>query len=87
MTDAMIQGPTALTRNDVLAALGPIDDLLVAEIIAMGATADELAQARAWTADDLIAASKPLPSDRVGQVIQILERVEDDEEALLAPNG
>lgn len=78
---------TELTRDEVHAALGSVDDIVVAEIIAMGATADELAQARAWAADDLIAGSKPLPSDRVGRLIQILEKVEDDEEALLASNG
>jgi uncharacterized membrane protein YkvA (DUF1232 family) len=76
-----------LTRTEILAALGSVDDIVVAEIIVMGATAEELAQARAWATDDLIVASKPLPSDRVGQLIQILEKVEDDAEALLGSKG
>jgi hypothetical protein len=76
-----------LTHAEVRTALGSVDDIIVAEIIAMGATAEELTQARAWVADDLIAGSKPLPSDRVGRLIQILEKVADDEEALLASSG
>jgi hypothetical protein len=78
---------TVLTAAEVRAALGSVEDVVVCDILAMGATAEELAQARAWAADDLLAGGKPLPSDRVGMLIQILDRVEDDEEGLLASNG
>lgn len=74
---------TALTRAEVAAALGEADDVVVAEIIAMGATGEELSQARAWAADDVLVGGKPLPSERVGRLIQILEKIEDDEEGLL----
>lgn len=77
----------ALTRDEVRAALGPVDDIVVAEIIAMGVTADELAEARAWVEDDILLGGKPLPSERVGRLIQILEKIENDEEALLASKG
>ncbi len=71
-----------LTRQDVIAALGPVDDLVVAEIIATGITASELAQARAWIANDeaLVNAGHALPSGRVGRVIEVLERIESQPE-------
>src|SRR5262249_32656942 len=43
---------SALTREDVIAALGPVDDVVVAQIVGMGATREELAEARAWVASD-----------------------------------
>lgn len=62
-----------------------MDDIVVAQIIGMGATAEELVQARAWAGGGLIDGSKP--SERVGQLVQIMDKMEDDEEALLAANG
>jgi hypothetical protein len=51
-----------MTRDDVTRAVGRIDDVTVAEIIATGATVDELAEAQAWIANDepLMNAGKPL---------------------------
>ncbi len=37
---------TSLTREDVRAVLGPVDDILVAEILKTGASREELAEAR-----------------------------------------
>jgi hypothetical protein len=73
---------TELTRHDVIAALGPIDDLVIAEIIGSGITAAELAQARAWIANDeaLVNAGHALPSGRIGRVIELLERIESQPE-------
>ena len=73
-----------LTRDDVIKAVGPIDDVTIAEIIGTGATADELAEAQAWIVNDeaLLNAGKPLPSGRVRELIDILaelESTEDDE--------
>jgi len=67
-----------LRREDVLAVLGQVDDLVVAEIIATGATPDELAEARAWLGSEeaLVNAGHPLPAGRVRQVLSILERLE-----------
>ena len=36
---------TNLTRDDVIKAVGEVDDVTVAEIIGTGATAEELAEA------------------------------------------
>jgi hypothetical protein len=75
---------TSLTRKDVVATLGPLDDSVVAEIIATGATPEELAQARAWLANDeaLINSGKPLPTGRIADIIDILAAQEQDEEEL-----
>ena len=75
-----------LTRDDVITAVGDIDDVTIAEIIATGASAEELAEAQAWISNDepLMNAGKPLPSGRVGELVEILEELEfdeDDEEA------
>jgi hypothetical protein len=75
---------TSLTRKDVVATLGPLDDSVVAEIIATGATPEELAQARAWLANDeaLINSGKPLPTGRMADIIEILAAQEQEEEEL-----
>jgi hypothetical protein len=55
-----------LTRKDVVELFGELDDIAVADIIATGATWQELAEAQTWLADDeaLINAGKHLPSAR-----------------------
>ena len=76
---------TQLTREDVIKAVGEIDDVTTAQIIGTGATAEELAEAQAWLENDeaLINAGRPLPSGRVGELVEILDELEtdDDEEA------
>jgi len=71
-----------VTRDDVIKAIGPVDDVTIAEIIGTGATADELAEAQAWMVNDeaLINAGKPLPSGRVGELIEILTELEPSED-------
>ncbi len=71
-----------LTRSDVIRACGAIDDVAVAEILATGATADELAEAQAWLANDepMMNSGRPLATGRVGRLVEILADVEDDEE-------
>jgi hypothetical protein len=71
-----------LTRDDLITAVGEIDDVTVAEIIATGASAEELAEAQAWISNDepLMNAGKPLPSGRVGELVEILEELEFDED-------
>jgi hypothetical protein len=73
-----------LRREDVIANLGPVDDAVVAEIIGMGATARDIAEARAWIANDepLMNAGKPLAGGRVARLIEIIRDLEKDEEAL-----
>jgi hypothetical protein len=75
---------TRLTRDNVIKAVGEVDDVTIAEIIGTGATAKELAEAQAWIAneDALLDAGKPPPTGRVCELIDILaelETVEDEE--------
>jgi uncharacterized membrane protein YkvA (DUF1232 family) len=73
---------TQLTRDDVIKVVGEIDDVAIAEIIGTGATAKELAEAQAWLANDeaLMNAGRPLPSGRVGELVEILEELEQEED-------
>jgi hypothetical protein len=74
-------------RDDVIKAVGPADDVTIAEVIGTGATVDELAEAQAWIANDepLINAGKPLPSGRVGELIEILSELEPEEDEETGP--
>jgi hypothetical protein len=75
-----------LTHEDVRVVLGPVDDSLVAEILATDASWEELAEAYAWVTNDeaLMNIGRPLASSRVGRLIDILEPAEDDEAAVPA---
>jgi len=75
---------TSLTHKDVMTMLGPLDDAVVAGIIATGATIEELAEARAWLTNDeaLINSGKPLPSGRVADIIEIMAAQEQEEDEL-----
>jgi hypothetical protein len=70
-----------LTRDEVTAALGETDDLIVVEILRTGATPDELAEALAWLANNepLMNIGKPLASGRVGRLVEILESAYEEE--------
>jgi hypothetical protein len=70
-----------LTHRDVTAMLGPLDDVTIAQIIATGASQEELAQAHAWLTNNepLMNAGKPLPAGRVGQLVEIVSAIEDEE--------
>ncbi len=75
---------TRVSRDDVAKAVGPVDEVTIAEIIGSGATTDELAEAQAWIINDepLINAGKPLATGRVRELIDILAELapnEDDE--------
>jgi hypothetical protein len=74
-----------LTRKDVTAALGDLDDITIVEILNSGATIDELAEAQAWLANDepLMNIGKPLAAGRVGRLVELLKSVEADEPAPL----
>lgn len=78
---------TRLTRDDVIKAVGPVEDVTIAEIIGTGATAEELAEAKAWTANDepLMNAGKPLAKGRVGELVEILTELEEDNEDETGP--
>jgi hypothetical protein len=67
----------SLTRKDIAALFGDLDDVVVADIIATGATAEELAEAHAWLAN----AGRPLPGGRVARLVDILAAISEEEEA------
>ena len=71
-----------ITRDDAIKAVGAADDVAIAQIIGTGATVDELAQAQAWRANDepLMNAGRPLPSGRVGELVEILNELEAADE-------
>jgi hypothetical protein len=73
---------TLLTRKDVVRALGGTDDdVVVSEIVNTRATADELAEAQAWLANNeaFMNSGKPLASGRIGRLVEILATIEDEE--------
>jgi hypothetical protein len=74
---------TSLTRKDIAALFGDLDDVVVADIITTGATAEELAEAHAWIANDepLLNAGRPLPGGRVARLVDILAAISEEEEA------
>ena len=71
-----------LTRDDVVKAVGEVDDVAIAQIIGTGAAVEELAEAQAWIANDdpLLNAGKPLPTGRVRELVDILAELETDED-------
>jgi len=71
----------ALTREQVIAAFGPLDDVIVNAIIGMGPTLGELSEAKAWIANDeaFMNVGKRLACGRVGQLVEILSSVEEEE--------
>jgi hypothetical protein len=74
-----------LTRDDVIAVAGRIDDGTIGAIIASGATRQELAEAHAWLANDepLLNSGRRLASGRVGYLVELLAALQEDEESLL----
>jgi len=73
---------THLTRDDIIKAAGSVDDVTVAQMIATGATANELSEALAWIANDepLLNAGRPLATGRVRELVDILADIEPSEE-------
>ena len=71
-----------ITRDDVIQAVGPIDDVTIAKIIATGATVDELAEAQAWLANDepMLNTGRPLAQGRSRELVDILSDIESEEE-------
>ena len=72
-----------LTREQLMKALGDVDDATLSEFLAMHATAEELAEARAWIINDepLVNSGKPLMSGRVSRLAELLTSIEDDDDS------
>jgi hypothetical protein len=65
-----------LTADEIRAAVHPLDDAVVAEIIATGVDHDELVQACHFFARDRKSEyPHPVPKGRIGHVVSILERI------------
>jgi hypothetical protein len=71
----------ALTREQISSVLGPIDDVLAAEVLATSASLAELEAAFAWLNSDeaLLNDHRPLPTGRVAQLIEILSGPDDEQ--------
>jgi hypothetical protein len=69
-----------MVRKDVVSVLGPVDETLIAEIIATGASFDDLREAWAWLNGDeaLMSEGRPLPGTRIAALIDLLEPQEDE---------
>lgn len=70
----------SVSAKDVNAILGPVDEILVADIVATGASPRELAEAWAWINNDdtLMDEGRPLPAGRVAALVDLLAPQEDD---------
>lgn len=69
----------AMTREDVVSILGPVDQATIAEIMMTGASADELREAWAWAFGDeaLMNEGRPLPGTRIAALIDLIEPEEE----------
>jgi hypothetical protein len=86
---ASLSEPLRITRDEIIKAVGSADDVTVAQVIATGATVDELAEALAWMANDepMMNSGRPLATGRVRELVDILSELEpdDDEDGRGAP--
>jgi hypothetical protein len=71
-----------ITRDDVIKTIGVADDVTIAQMIATGATVDELAEAQAWLANDepMMNSGRPLATGRVRELVDILSDLEPDDD-------
>ncbi|TCU73445.1 hypothetical protein EDE08_104541 [Bradyrhizobium sp. R2.2-H] len=79
---ASLSGSERITRDDLIKATGAVDDVTIAQLIATGATVDELAEALAWLANDepMMNSGRPLATGRVRELVDILVELEPDED-------
>jgi len=79
---ASLSASLRITRNDVIRAIGAVDDVTVAQIIATDATVDELAEAQAWLANDepMMNSGRRLATGRVRELVDILTELEPDDD-------
>jgi hypothetical protein len=79
---ASLSGSERVTRDDVIKAIGAADDVTIAQIIATGATVEELAEAQAWMANDepMMNAGRPLATGRVRELVDILAELEPEDD-------
>ena len=71
-----------VTRTEVVSVLGPSDETLIMDVLATGATHEELAQAWAWVTNDeaLMNDGHSLPSGRTAELVALLAPEDEDDE-------
>ncbi len=76
-----------LTREEARALVGPADDATLAEIVGLGLTSAELAEARAWVENDeaMLNEGRGIPAGRVARALEILRERDVEEGADLSP--
>ena len=64
----------SMTHQDVVSVLGPIDEAMATEVLAVGATREELAKAWAWVNSDeaMMGEGRHLPGRRVAILVDLL---------------
>jgi hypothetical protein len=69
-----------MTSEDVIDILGPVDETLIADVVATGASQAELAEAFAWVNNDeaLMNERRPPPTGKIALLIDLL--VSDNDE-------
>ena len=69
-------------RQEIIEAFGPLDDVTIAEILSMGVTPQEVAEAKAWLDNDepLLNSGKSLAAGRVGRLVDLVATVKEEEE-------
>ncbi|WP_349254137.1 hypothetical protein [Rhizobium sp. CC1099] len=70
-----------LSSGEVRAIIGPVDEVLLADILATGASAKELAEAWAWVnAEEALAdEGRPLPTGRIARLVDLLDPGQENE--------
>lgn len=63
-----------ITRKEIVSVLGPTDETLIADLVATGASFDELREAWAWLNGD----ETLVPGTRVAELIELLDSDEED---------
>ena len=71
-----------VTRTEVISVLGPSDETLIMDVLATGATREELAQAWAWVTNEeaLMNDGHALPSGRAAELVALLAPEDEDDE-------
>ena len=71
-----------VTREDVVSVVGPVDEVMIADVVATQATLAELSQAWAWVSSDeaLINEGRPPPSGRTAELVELLTSQDEGDE-------
>jgi hypothetical protein len=71
----------AITRQEIISVLGPVDDVLIAEIMASGANREELVLAWGWITNEeaLVQEGISRPTGRVAELVDLLADDDEDE--------